>query len=49
MILTSSKERVNLLKAGLTGKQIETIYVVLNGISIKNSNILYDPDKIGSP
>ncbi len=33
LVLASPDERVKLLRAGLTGKQIETVFVVLNGFS----------------
>jgi len=33
-VLESRNERVKLLKAGFTGKQIETIYVILNSLYV---------------
>jgi hypothetical protein len=33
-ILESSNERVKLLREGFTGKQIETLYVILNSLDI---------------
>ena len=43
MILASPDERVKLLRAGITGKQIEKIFVELNHFKIVGA-ILYDPD-----
>jgi hypothetical protein len=34
MVLETSQERVKLLKAGMTGKQIESLYIQLNGFKI---------------
>ncbi len=34
MVLETAQERVKLLKAGITGKQIENLYVQLNGFKI---------------
>ena len=33
-ILESRNERVKLLKTGFTGKQIETLYVILNSLDV---------------
>jgi len=35
-ILESSNERTKLLRKGFTGKQIETLYVILNSLEIVN-------------
>jgi hypothetical protein len=35
MVLETREERALLLKAGFTGKQIEALYVVLNGFKIE--------------
>ena len=43
VILASPDERVKLLRAGITGKQIEKIFVELNHFKIVGA-ILYDPD-----
>lgn len=34
MVLETSQERVKLLKAGITGKHIENLYITLNGFKI---------------
>ena len=36
MILETREERVKALKAGCSGKEIETAYVILNGFKIVN-------------
>lgn len=41
LILASPGERVKLLKAGITGKQIETIFVELNNYKLINIPVLY--------
>ncbi|MFZ3385250.1 MAG: hypothetical protein WA144_15125 [Candidatus Methanoperedens sp.] len=33
-LLESRNERVKLLKKGITGKQIETLYVILNSLDV---------------
>lgn len=43
LILASPDERVKLLRAGITGKQIEKLFVELNHFKIVGA-ILYDPD-----
>jgi len=43
LILSSPDERVKLLRAGITGKQIEKLFVELNHFKIVGA-ILYDPD-----
>lgn len=43
LILASPGERVKLLRAGITGKQIETLFVELNNFKIVGA-VLYDPD-----
>jgi len=34
MVLETAQERVKLLKEGITGKQIESLYIQLNGFII---------------
>jgi len=34
MVLETAQERVKLLKAGISGKQIESLYIQLNGFKI---------------
>lgn len=40
MVLETREERVKLLKAGVLGKEIENLYVQLNGFKIICGNIL---------
>ena len=42
LILASPAERVKLLKAGITGKQIEILFVELNNYTMINTPVLYD-------
>ena len=42
LILASPGERVKLLRAGFTGKQIENLFVELNNFRIINTPVLYD-------
>ena len=42
LILASPDERVKLLRAGITGKQIEKIFVELNNYRLINTPVLYD-------
>ncbi len=42
LILATPGERVRLLRAGLTGKQIEMLFVVLNGYSTMMGMVLFD-------
>lgn len=42
-MLETVEERVNLLKRGLTGKEIEKEYLIANGIRLINRNILFVP------
>lgn len=42
LILASPDERVKLLRAGITGKQIETLFVELNNYRMINAPVLYD-------
>lgn len=42
LILASPDERVKLLRAGITGKQIEKLFVELNHFKIVGA-VLYDP------
>lgn len=44
MKLKSRKERVELLRAGLTGEKIEKMFVELNGLKIVGP-VLYVPSK----
>ncbi len=37
-ILESRDERVKLLKSGFTGKEIETVYVILNSFDVVGVN-----------
>lgn len=39
-MLETSEERVKLLKTGVSGKDIEKMYVELNGMKIIDNNIL---------
>lgn len=41
-MLETSQERVKLLKAGLTGKQIEKIYLKVNDFRLINGNLLFE-------
>jgi len=43
--LETREERVKLLKAGLTGKQIEQIYVKANGFKVVNT-VLKEPRQV---
>lgn len=40
-MLESREERVKLLKAGLTGKQIEKAYLKVNDFRLINCNLLF--------
>lgn len=40
-MLETMQERVKLLKAGVSGKHIEKLYVTGNKMKIINSNVLY--------
>jgi len=42
LILASPDERVKLLRAGITGKQIEALFVGLNNYRLINTPVLYD-------
>lgn len=42
MILTLPTDRVKLLKAGFTGKQIEKVFVTLNNYHVVEGNVLYE-------
>lgn len=42
LILASPDERVKLLRAGFTGKQIEVLFVELNNYRIIDTPVLYD-------
>ncbi len=41
LMLETSKERVRLLKAGLTGNDIERLYIVRNNIKIIGKPLLF--------
>lgn len=41
-MLESSKERVKLLKAGIPGKRIETMYIKFNNIKIVQKPVLFE-------
>lgn len=43
LILSSPAERAKLLRAGITGKQIEKLFVQLNNFKIVGA-VLYAPD-----
>jgi hypothetical protein len=42
-MLETPNERVKLLKAGMSGKRIEELYISRNKIKIVHSPLLYDP------
>ncbi|MCX9089292.1 MAG: hypothetical protein OIN90_17210 [Candidatus Methanoperedens sp.] len=42
-MLETTEERVKLLKAGLTGKEIEGLYIVNNNFKIVRNILYYDP------
>lgn len=42
MILATSEERVKLLKAGISGKEIERLYVLYNNLRIINMPLLFN-------
>lgn len=42
ILLETSKERVDLLKAGIKGKEIEELYIVLNDLKILDLPVLSD-------
>ncbi len=42
MVLASPGDRVKLLKAGLTGGQIEIVFIALNDYKMIKSPVLYD-------
>jgi hypothetical protein len=41
-MLETSKERVKLLKAGIPGKRIETMYITLNNFKIVQKPVLFE-------
>ena len=41
-MLETAEERVKLLKAGFTGKEIEKLYIEYNNFKIIRSHILFD-------
>ncbi len=41
-MLETSEERVKLLKAGISSKDIEKIYIIYNEFKIVDSHILYE-------
>lgn len=42
-MLETSEERVRLLKAGMTGKDIERLYIIHNNIKIIGRPLLFNP------
>lgn len=42
-MLETSKERVKLLKAGISGKRIETMYIKFNNFKIVQKPVLFEP------
>ncbi len=44
-MLETSNERVELLKAGISGKTIEKLYLVCNNFKIVGSPVLFEPDE----
>lgn len=48
IILATPAERVKLLRAGLTGKQIEDVFIALNGYSIVGAVLFTPPGQITS-
>lgn len=47
-MLETSRERVELLKAGFKGKEIETLYLLYNGFTIINSPPFFKPADINN-
>ncbi len=41
-MLETSEERVKLLKAGMSGKNIEMLYIIYNNFKIIGSPLLFD-------
>ncbi len=41
-MLETSEERVKLLKAGISAKDIEKLYIIYNELKIVDSHILYE-------
>lgn len=44
-MLETTQERVKLLKAGISGRGIEELYIAGNDFKIMNSNILHNENK----
>ncbi len=40
-MLETREERVKLLKAGFSGKEVEKLYLIVNNFEVRNKNILY--------
>ena len=45
-MLENSEERVRLLKAGISDKTIEKLYVIYNNLKIIGSPVLFEPTMI---
>jgi len=41
-MLESSEERIKLLKAGFSGKNIEQLYIISNNLEIVNKPVLFE-------
>jgi hypothetical protein len=39
-MLETAAERVRFLKAGFNGREVEKLYVILNGIEVRKDNVL---------
>lgn len=42
MVLETREERIKLLKAGISGKEIERLYVIFNDLRIINKPLLFE-------
>lgn len=42
MVLETRDERTKLLKAGISGKEIEKLYIQINGFKIVCGNVYYN-------
>jgi hypothetical protein len=47
-MLETSNERVKLLKAGIPGKRIETMYIKFNNLKIVQKPVLFELDENNS-
>ena len=45
-MLETSKERVELLKAGISGRAIECMYVKANGLVVVKNNVLREVEDV---